>query len=199
MGAGRPEEKETPVPKGYVEPNLQFLNRIIALAQMTQDGLAKNNVLPEEQKWKVEQLIEVFKFYRKIAVKELKNEKISDDEFEKLRTSHIKINRCLQPATGSFIKANEARAGLIADVHTAMTMAKQEILYEATGIPNIIFVAVKDANGTRLTRGVTYSYYEFTHPFGERLSDQNWQSVVYEGQTDFSLPKAPEWINKLVK
>jgi len=199
LGAAGPPEEQPPVPKGYVEPNLQFLNRVIALAQMTQDGLTKNNVLPEEQKWKVEQLIEVFKFYREIAGKELKNEKISEDEFEELRTSHTKLNRCLQPATGSFIKASEARSGLIADVHTAMTMAKQEILYEATGIPHIIFVAVKDTNGTRLTRGVVYSYYEFTRPFGERLSDQDWQGVVYEGKVDFSLPSVPDWIKPLAK
>lgn len=199
LGMGMPDEEPPPVPKGYVEPNLQFLNRIIALAQMAQDGLETNNVLPEEQKWKIEKMIGLFKFYRELAVRELQNQKISDEEFEKLRTSPPQLNECLKPPTGSFITASEARAGLIADVHTAMTMECKEILYEATGIPYIIFVAVKDTNGTRLTRGMVYSYYEFSRPFGERLADQDWQGVVYEAKTDFPLPEAAHWLLELEK
>jgi len=199
LGAGGEFPEPPPVPKGYVEPNLTFLNRIIALAQMTQEGLEKYDCLPEEQKWKLEQLIDVFKFYREIAKKELTNQIISEEEFEKLRISPVSINRSLTPATGSFITAEQARAGLIADVHTAITMEVEEILYEATGIPSIIYVAVKDTNGTRLTRGVVYSYYEFTRPFGERLSDADWQAVVYEDKDTFPLPDAPSWVKDLEK
>lgn len=199
---GAPGEIPTPppVPKGYVEPNLPFLNRIIALAEMTRDGLQANNVLPSEQKYKLEELMKQFTFYRDIAEKELQNTIISDDDFEKLRVSHIYVNGTLTPPDGgSYMPAREARAGLIADVHTAASQRKSEILYEATGIPNILYVAVKDANGTRLTRGVTYSYYEFTGPLGERLSDTDWQGVIYENKTSFPLPSSPEWYDALGK
>jgi len=200
LGGGAPDEEVPPVPKGYVEPNLVFLNRIIGLAEMTKDGLETNQVLPEEQKVKLEGLTEYFKFYREIAKKELQNQPISDDEFEKLRVSPAQINHALTPPSYSLslMRARDARAGLIADVHTATTMKVQEILYEATGIPNLIFVAVKDINGTRLTRGLTYSYFEFTRPFGERLSDVDWQEIIYEGQGDFS-PNIPEWVKQLEK
>jgi hypothetical protein len=77
-------------------------------------------------------------------------------------------------------------------------MQVQEILYEATGIPKIIYVAVKDKNGTRLTRGLIYSYYEFTRPFGERLSDADWQGVVYESSGEFT-PQEPDWVKGLEK
>jgi hypothetical protein len=192
LGAGGDIGEPPPVPKGYVEPNVQFLNRIIALLQMTEEGLEKNGVFPEQQQWKAKTLGETFRFYRDIAVKQLANETISDEDFEKLRISPMRINDALTPATGSMISSKEVRSGLIADVHTAMTMERQEVLYEATGIPNIIYVAVKDKNGTRLTRGLTYSYYEFTRPFGERLSDQDWQGVIYEGSGEFT-PQAPDW------
>ena len=140
-------------------------------------------------------------FYRDIAKKELVNQVISDDDFEKLRVSALMLNGVLTPPLFNlqYMKASEARAGLIADVHTAMTQQVQEILYEATGIPNIIYVAVKDANGTRLTRGVAYSYYEFTRPFGERLSDADWQANIYEGKNNFPLPQKPEWTKSLEK
>lgn len=199
---GAPGEIPTPppVPKGYVEPNLTFLNRIIALAEMTRDGLQANNVLPDGQKYKLEELIKQFTFYRDIAEKELQNTIISDDDFEKLRVSHIYVNGTLTPPDGgSYMPAKEARAGLIADVHTAASQRKSEILYEATGIPNMLYVAVKDANGTRLTRGVTYSYYEFTRPLGERLSDTDWQGVLYENQPSFPPPSSPEWYDALAK
>lgn len=199
---GAPGEIPTPppVPKGYVEPNLAFLNRVIALAEMTRDGLEANNVLPSGQKYKLEELIKHFTFYRDIAEKELQNTIISDDDFEKLRVSYVYVNNTLTPPDGgSYMPAREARAGLIADVHTAASQRRREILYEATGIPNIIYVAVKDANGTRLTRGVTYSYYEFTRPLGERLSDSDWQGVMYENQSTFPSPSSPEWYHALVQ
>lgn len=199
LGGARELPTPPPVPKGYIEPNIVLLNRIIALAQMTKQGLETTQVMPEEQKSKIEQFIESLTFYREIVKKELTNQVITDDEFEKLRVSTLRLNDVLTPPSTmlQYMKASEARSGLIADVHTAMNI--NEILYEATGIPNIIYVAVKDANGTRLTRGVTYSYYEFTHPFGERLSDADWQANIYEGKNNFPLPSKPEWAKSLEK
>jgi len=198
LGAGGEMPEKPPVPKGYVEPNIEFLNRVIALLQMTEDGLEKNKVLPEVQKAKAESMMEVFKFWREIALKELANEQITEEEFEELRISPLRINDALTPPTGSMISTKEIRSGLIADVHTAMTMDEQKILYEATGIPKIIYVAVKDKNGARLTRGLVYSYFEFTRPFGERLSDEDWQGVVYESSGEFT-PKEPDWVKGLEK
>jgi hypothetical protein len=72
-----------------------------------------------------------------------------------------------------------------------------QILYEADGIPNYIFVAVKDANGTRLTKGLVYSYYEFTSPIGKRLTDQDWQGWNYSNKAQ--IPSMPSWNKDLVK
>lgn len=198
MGGGRDLPETPPVPKGYVEPNLQFLNRLIALAKMTETGLSNTGVLDEPAKARIEGLIESFEYYRDFAVKELNNEIISEEEFEKLRTSASIMNSHIRPYSSSnLIAARDARAGIIADVHTATTEDVQEILYEATGVPNIIYVVVSDANGTRLTRGVTYSYYEFTRPFGERLSDEDWQANIYEADTSFTTPQTPNWISNI--
>lgn len=199
MGGGRPQPTPPPVPKGFVEPNLTFLNRMIALSIMTKEGLDKFQLLPEEQKGKLDQMMETFIFYKSIVQKELQNQQITDEEFEKLRTSPLSLNFSLTPPDWNlaYMKTKEARAGLIADVHT--DMKKGQVLYEATGIPNVIYVAVKDANGTRLTRGITYSYYEFTHPFGERLSDEDWQANIYEGKNKFPIPQPPAWAKALEK
>jgi hypothetical protein len=201
MGGGSEPPTPPPVPKGYVEPNIAFLNRLIALVKMTKTGLTTTGVMPKEQDDKIDKLVDTLTFYKSIAVKELGNQKISDDEFEKLRNSYIQLNYPLIPPGDalSYMQAKDARSGLIADVHTAMTAKAQAILYEATGIPQYIYVAVKDANGTRLTRGVVYTQYEFTRPFDVRVNDQDWQSVIYEQSNKFPIPTTYDWAKQLAK
>ena len=195
MGGGG--DGETPaVPKGYVEPNIAFFDRLIALVKLTTDGLNGRQLLGDDFSWRNDRLLESLNFYRTIAVKELQNEKISDDDFEKLRTDSSSLNIILSPLPGEDMLEKNARSALIADVHT--DVVKGQILYQADGIPNYIYVAVKDQNGTRLTKGLVFNYYEFTNPLAQRLNDQDWQSINYT--TDKSkLPSSPDWAKSLLK
>ena len=84
----------------------------------------------------------------------------------------------------------------MADVFT--DMVKAEILYEGVGIPNYIYVAVKDQNGARLTKGLVYSYYEFTGPLGERLTDEKWREWNYTDDKA-RVPDMPAWTRSLFK
>jgi len=195
LGGGGDEEEPRPVPRGYVEPNVEFLDRLIALTNLTSDGLKQFNLLPETFESRNAKFAETLEFYRRIAVAELQNEKISDEDFEKLRLSPGGLDQILGPVGGEMMTEKDARAALIADVHT--DAIKNQILYEANGIPNYIFVAVKDANGTRLTKGLVYSYYEFTSPVGKRLTDQDWQEWAY-AQKD-QLPPMAAWNKDLIK
>ncbi|NCP17522.1 DUF3160 domain-containing protein [Candidatus Kuenenbacteria bacterium] len=52
-------------------------------------------------------------------------------------------------------------------------------------------------NGTRLTRGVVFNHYEFADKLDERLSDEDWQAKVYDGQGQ--LPTSDKWSLELVK
>ena len=197
MGAGGPGEEAIPaVPKGYVEPNIQFYDRLIALVNLTTDGLKNFDLLPENLSAKNDSFIESLNLYRRLAVSELQNEKINDEDFEKLRLSAGNLSYVLSPANGSEIMTeNGARSALIADVHT--DVVKSQILYEADGIPNYIYVAVADANGTRLTKGLVYSYYEFTDKLTKRLTDQDWQKYNYSNT--IKKLQMPFWTKSLVK
>jgi len=197
MGAGGGEPEVPPVPKGYVEPNIQFLDRLIALSGMTRDGLMSRNLLGNEFQWRNEEFIRWLNFLREIAVKELQNEVISDDDFETLRVSPvIFFDRILGPLPNEEQIENNARSALIADVHT--DTVNGQILYEATGIPNYIFVAVKDANGTRLTKGLVFSYFEFSGPLTERLTDEAWRELNYKLDKS-GVPPSPAWSTTIVK
>ncbi len=88
------------------------------------------------------------------------------------------------PVEGPVLPAKDRRAALIADVHTGGDSSYDtQILYEATGVPNVILTAVKDVNGPRVTIGFTYSHYEFTKLYGgQRLTDEDWQKTFYVGE-----------------
>jgi len=193
MGAGGGDEKPKPVPRGYVEPNIEFLDRLISLVKLSRDGLKQFDLLGNFE-YRNNNFIENLEFYRKIALAELQDEKISDDDFEKLRLSAGNLSAVVRSDAPELLE-KDTRSALIADVHT--DVAKGQILYEANGIPNYIYVAVKDANGTRLTQGLVYSYYEFTYPLGTRLTDSDWQKWNYSEKS--KIPAMAEWNKSLIK
>ncbi|MEA1926416.1 MAG: DUF3160 domain-containing protein [Patescibacteria group bacterium] len=196
MGSGGDELPELPpVVKGYVEPDLIFWNRIIALAKTTQNGLNSRDILPEEFNDKYQAFVTASEFFRQIAEQELQNQKISDEDFERLRTISSTFETIVAPIGGKDLSTKDRRAGIIADIHTDAVMG--EILYEATGKPYIIYVAVSDVNGTRLTRGAVFNHYEFTNPIDGRLTDEDWQAKVYDNESD--LPEEDKWSREIKK
>ena len=84
---------------------------------------------------------------------------------------------------------------LVTDVHTdtpdgILTNDPGAVLYNATGNPGLLLVAI-DVNGQRcLHGGPAFTYYEFTGPYGAtRLTDEAWKTQVKaKGQ-----PAHPEW------
>jgi len=196
MGGGPPEGEIPPVPKGYVEPNLAFLTRLIALNNMTKEGLDSRKLLLEGYKAKYELFTNTLEFFKSFAEKELANTTISDEDYEKLRKIDGTLGNIVWPIGGDLMTERDARVALIADVHT--DALKNQILYEAIGYPSLIYVAIKDNGGTRLTRGITYSYYEFTEPLGGRLTDETWQARIYEGLEPEKVPPQPQWTNELL-
>jgi len=196
MGNGGEEEEIPPVPKGYVEPNVDFLDRLIPLVQMTKDGLEQRGLLDNEFKERHQEFLENVEFFRRLAIAQLNGERIADDDFEKLRTAPGRLSMVLRPLPNEENTENQARAAVIADVHTDTLSGT--ILYEATGIPNFLWVAVKDANGVRLTRGLVYSYYEFTAPLGRRLTDEVWRQWNY-AEDKSRVPAMAQWNKSLIK
>lgn len=194
-GGGSPDVPLPPIVKGYVEPDLAFWDRLIALTTATRDGLKERNVMPEEFAPRYDALIDALAFLRGIAASELSNQKISDDDFEKLRTiSELSFQQIVEPLPGEELTLRERRAGLIADIHTDARLGR--ILYEATGKPYVIYIAVKDVNGTRLTRGVVYNHYEFTGALDTRLNDEDWQAKAY---SDSNNTQPDKWSQELIK
>ncbi len=178
MGGGGDEPPTTPpVPMGYVEPNMEFWDRLLALSKMTTQGMSDLGLLDQDMQYRNDQFNDSVTFFRSLALQEIENKKIAEDDFERLRLEPGKLSSVLTPLAGETATEDQARSALIADVQT--DVPEKKILYEATGIPDSVFVAVKDVNGTRLTRGLVYSYYEFAGPLAKRYTDEIWKRAVY--------------------
>jgi hypothetical protein len=81
---------------------------------------------------------------------------------------------------------------LIADVHTDPNT--QMVLEEAVGDPMFIYVAFPVDGQVYLARGGVFSYYEFTQPMSDRLTDEAWQNILSSGAT----PGLPSWTSSFV-
>jgi len=178
-----------------VEADPIFWSRLTALANMTAAGLRSRDIMPEYFDSRYNTFIEACEFFTAITKQELNNETISDEDFERLRTSGYVFEDLTAPMPGEQLTDKDRRAGIIADIHTDAVTGK--ILYEATGKPYIIFTAVKDINGARLTRGVVFNHYELTGPLSERYADEDWQGRVYDNVS--ALPEADIWSRDLIR
>lgn len=174
-----------PVPKWYVEPNLDLIDRLSELTKYT------NKYFPESENFKAFQTY--LDLVKKIAQAQLKNEKVSDEDFEKLRLWYVELWWLVYPQKLIWIPGEkEARSSIIADIFTS---GKYGPLYEAVGRPYLMMLMVNDANGSRVVIWPVYSTYEFYgEPFPAqkwRYSDEDWQSAYDSLQNKGSLYSLP--------
>jgi len=203
-----------PPPKGYIEPQWEAYERLSFLAKRTEAGLKEqgyelNNMPP------LENFINLMDKVKEYGEKELTNTTLAEkiisttkpnpydetknctrysfdgtSDWEYLRVGLVNgLNASLPvPLEGPVLSAKDRHAALLADVHTGGDDDNPpSILYEGEGVPRVIFTAVKDVNGARLTVGFTYSHYEFTKIYGgKRMTDEDWQVNFYKGDDPYS-------------
>ena len=161
-----------PVPKWYVEATPDVIDQIISLTQETNtffSGAEYNTFL-----WYLQ-------LFKKIAIAQTKNEKISDKDFEDLRLASTQLMSITTPTKlfGEPLQ-KEKRWSIIADIFTS---GKYDALYEAIGRPYMMALMINDANGSRIALWPIFSHYEFyptQAPFeasgGGRFTDQDRQN-----------------------
>ncbi len=207
-GDGCDARKVPEPPKGYIEPQLLAYERLSYLAKKTDAGLTEQGYRLSNQdplKAFVAMMDTVIDYSQKELANAKFNEKVvsvtnvdpsdpnnscttnsidgtSDwENIRKVLTQDL-VESLPVPVEGPVLFAKDKRAAILADVHTGEDSSYPlHILYEGTGVPYVIFTAVEDANGPRLTVGFTYSHYEFTKPYGgQRMTDEDWQKNFYK-------------------
>ncbi len=190
MGGGEGAEKP---PHGYVEPNPEAYARLLALTQMTENGLAQRNRLSDLTMRNLENLIEELTFLKTVSEKELAGTALTDDEYW-----HIfywggileQFTLAAADTTGDMARdLSDQKAALIADVATGPSpQGGLAALEEAIGQPTWIYV-VLPGQPWRIGIGAVFTYYEFTVPAASRMTDEEWQAQVEAGTN----PPQPEW------
>jgi len=215
-GPGECDPRKIPAPpKAYIEPQAEAYARLEYLATRTFQGLKDQGFGQLNNMGALQNFISMMGTVRSYVDKELGNAKLDEQiisvtgpdnqdptktctqeqiqgtsDWETLRLGIISgLEGSLPvPTEGPVLLAKDKRAAIVADVHTGGDSTyPPRILYEGTGVPYVIFTAVSDANGPRLTVGFTYSQYEFTKEYGgQRMTDEDWQKNFYQGDDTYN-------------
>ncbi|MCK4858526.1 MAG: DUF3160 domain-containing protein [candidate division Zixibacteria bacterium] len=174
---------------GYVEPVPEFYGRLLALTQMTREGLIDYNVLSAEATERLVNLEEILGRLITIANKELTNQTLSEDNYEYIRNFAKTLENAVLGVGEKGIKTT-----LVADVHTHYYI-EQLVVEEGVGYVDLIIVACPAPDDSIfLAAGPVLSYYEFKHPMDDRLTDEAWRELLASP----TKPDRPRWFQSLL-
>ena len=195
-----------PVVKGYVEPNVPFWQKALALLDDTKNVMEKYNMLNEELTTVVDAMREELQFLLNVSNKELAGKKITNEEYDHIRYigstfEYLSLQLIKEPdaylSAWSDVQGTDKQMALVADVYTANgeNNPQKSILYEGVGPANQIYVVVEIDGLLRLMRGGVFSYREFKRPVDEqRLNDEEWQQKLKE----YPNTGKPTWMDELI-
>jgi hypothetical protein len=171
-----------PVERGFVEPVVEFYQRLGTVVTLLYDGLEKHDLLDETSEHRLEQMSNVLEMLATIAAQEIIGEELTEEQYAFI--DDIATN--LKPLVAG-IELKAQKTSIVADVHTDSNSGR--VLEEATGNIAWLLVAYRLPDGTmQLGVGPVLTYYEFKHSMADRLTDEKWRVML-----DQKPPVAPEW------
>lgn len=187
---GDDEEPEIKPRYHYVEPNLEAWQRLLTLIQQTLKLPLLDRVIRE----KLGELEALTDFLVACAQKHVAGRPLTKSELEQLHYIGGEMDRlAITVITGDttarwidIAHPADRRMPCIADVHRA----HNEVLEVAVGFAHEIFVLVPAGSKFALARGASFSYYEFTHPAEDRLTDEQWQQMLGAEDVGLETPDA---------
>lgn len=198
MGGGGPDKKDD---RGYVEPNPYVYARLASLLKMTNEGLDVRGLLTVSMKDNLSKMEQLAMSLKTISEKELNNQSLTDADYELIRSyggqlEHfwLEVNKddpAFKSSSGQRDYLNENPAAIIADVATD---PNGQVLEVGTGKISEIYVVVPIDGKLRIAKGGVYSYYEFTWPMSDRLTDKKWREMLNASPA----PKLPTWTSTFV-
>jgi len=174
--------------------------RLAWLAWRSKQGLEQRGILPERLGAAYDRLEDVLLFLKGVAEKELTNQPLTAQEYERIQWFGGELERLTlsvveggEGASNWFSIENETDRNLaaIADVHTFF----DQVLQVGVGPAYRIYVVVPHPEGDlQIARGGCFSYYEFHWPAADRLTDEQWRSLLASG----TAPAQPEWTGSYI-
>lgn len=199
MGGGDMEVLDD---RGYVDPQPVIYSRFIALSEKTKDGLDKMGMLSDSEKENLERLSEIGRRLLEISEKELTNEAITEDDYEFIRCYGGDLEHFWKEANKDIKEdlsdSYEAPCQVVADIATDPNGSCLEV---GTGKVDNVYVVFPIDGKLHIGRGSCYSFYQFTMPISERLTDEEWKIKLSGGYMDDDWnwveigdkPVQPDW------
>ncbi|MFW9815274.1 MAG: DUF3160 domain-containing protein [Candidatus Thorarchaeota archaeon] len=179
--------------KGYVEPVPALYARLASLCEMMLTGLESRDLLSSLMEGKLQSLKNFLLDLQTISIKELEGTALSDEEYIIIEKSGAILEQIVEMPEDDWLTSGaDDDMAVIADVHTDPNDGV--VLEEGVGRPMVILVAVNIEGQVVFTRGAVFSYYEFTWPMDDRLTDESWQQLIAQGQT----PSLSFWTESFV-
>ena len=191
-------EGEGPSPdlsyRSWVEPDPVVFERLSALTALMHQGLAARHLLTQEQASLLTDTQSLMDFFAGIARDELAGRTISAADNQRLAFIGDELE-ALWFRSSDHPSSNVATAtdddAVIADI----ARGGDQVLEIGTGRFDRILVLVPDNSGTfEVAVGGVYSYYEFTQPVSNRLTDEAWRDMLNDG----TAPARPSWVQPII-
>lgn len=187
--------------RGYVEPEPLVWLRFKNLSDLTAQGLKNYGMLSPGEEENLTRLSEMADRLLEITKKELRDEVLTDDEYEFIRSyggniEHFWHETVRDLDEGDGVATQEAPAALIVDIATD---PNGEVLEAGTDDPSIIYVVVKVDGKIKIASGSVYTFYQFRWPMENRLTDSEWHQMMgikqkEDGTWESDPPTGhPEW------
>jgi CHAT domain-containing protein/lipoprotein NlpI len=188
-------------PAGFVEPRPEFWERFEKMAVLAADLIQKTpfpdrfQSIQKKQSEHFQNFAQTLAILKKIAVKELAQEKLAEEESKFLKDI-VEINNM---SGGPFYygwypslfykerKDSDEWDAIVADVHTNVEPAS--VLHQAVGNVDMLMIAVDNGEDKMIYAGPVLSHYEFEMPGVSRKSDSEWREDINNGK----LPPRPDW------
>jgi hypothetical protein len=180
------DELPPPVTVGYIEPNIAFWNTCHDLMEQCDEFLTKYHLKNQELTIKTASVKSLLDFFISISLKELSRQPLTKEEYQRIEYIGGEFDYLSLSMLNPYVSYNywedvtgpDKTIALVSDIYTRnIRMCPQNaILHEATGFGNTIYVLVEINGYLYLTRGATYTYYEF--PYDERLTDESWLDLL---------------------
>ena len=194
-----------PTVKGYVEPNVRFWEKAIALLDATNDVLKKFDLVTEKAATTTQRLHEQAEFFLNVSKKELAGKTLTKEEYDQIEIvgavfENISLDLVREKDQWlegwDNVQGPDKSVAIVADVYTANAAnnPNKSILYEGVGPAYEIYVVVEIGGNLWLTRGAVFSYREFKQPLGQqRMTDEEWQEKLK------TMPRlgCPNWMNEI--
>ncbi|MDR1313893.1 MAG: DUF3160 domain-containing protein [Deltaproteobacteria bacterium] len=207
-GDGGDERKAKRLPKGFVEPNMDFWAGMLAALDVMRDSFKRNGLFPDEAEdgGRLASFRADVERLAGIAARELSGASISEGDYEFVRTFHLQGLARRPGGSGG----EESLSALAADVQT-VTDGNAGVVHEGLGAPSLMLVLVGNDGEKRVTVGMAYNHYEFFVSPVARIADGPWKAVAYRGLPDGrdvesapapelpALPPKPFWYDPLYK